>query len=203
MKTFVTSDTHFNHKNICRGVSNWDHERAKGSVRDFDNLSEMNQELLFNINNVIQEDDILYHLGDWSFGGFEYIKIFRDMIICKNIHLILGNHDHHISKDKDGIRSAFSSVNQTLKVEIEGHNFIMSHYPICSWENMNKEHIHLFGHVHLPPIHKIRQGKAMDVGVDGNNFKPYEIGEIINIMSKQPISSISLPIDHHNKDFKS
>jgi calcineurin-like phosphoesterase family protein len=39
----------------------------------------------------------------------------------------------------------------------------------------------------------------MDVGVDGNNYEPIELNEIIKIMSKQPITKLSLPKDHHEK----
>jgi hypothetical protein len=39
----------------------------------------------------------------------------------------------------------------------------------------------------------------MDVGVDGNNYEPIELDEIIEIMSKQPIAKLVLPKDHHEK----
>jgi calcineurin-like phosphoesterase family protein len=95
-KLFVTSDTHYNHKNICRGVTNWrtaDGEIPISQTRDFKNLDHMNDAIVNKINEVIGQDDILIHLGDWSFGGFESIKEFRDRLICKNIYLIYGNHD--------------------------------------------------------------------------------------------------------------
>lgn len=63
-------------------------------------LEEMNELIIKNINDVVKEDDILYHLGDWSFGGIENIWEFRKQIKCKNIYLVPGNHDHHIKKNK-------------------------------------------------------------------------------------------------------
>jgi calcineurin-like phosphoesterase family protein len=59
--------------------------------------------------------------------------------------------------------------------------------------------IHLHGHVHLPSHLKIGDGKAMDVGVDGNNMAVYSLQEIVNIMKKQPIASLRLPKDHHEQ----
>ena len=41
------------------------------------------------------------------------------------------------------------------------------------------------------------EGKAIDVGVDDNNLAPLSLNEIMGIMSKQPISSLKLPKDHH------
>jgi calcineurin-like phosphoesterase family protein len=59
--------------------------------------------------------------------------------------------------------------------------------------------VHLHGHVHLPPHLKLGDGKAMDIGVDGNNMAVYSLQEIANIMKKQPISSLRLPKDHHEQ----
>lgn len=96
-KAFFTSDTHYHHANICHGTSAWDGDRM---CRPFQTLEEMDSAIVRNINNVVGVDDILIHLGDWSFGGKDQIWNFRKQIKCKNIHLILGNHDHHISGNK-------------------------------------------------------------------------------------------------------
>lgn len=247
-RIFFTSDTHYGHTNICRGISNW--RDADGNVpvsqtRDFDTLSQMNDKIVESINSVVCEDDILFHLGDFSFGGFDNIAEFRSRIVCKNIHLILGNHDHHIERNKQltnyyrdpdileimkgniedhyyeeykfgeywnnkvYVQDLFSSVNQYLRLSVSlypgttlyqgEHEFVLMHYPIASWHNMNNGVIHLHGHVHLPPDKKLSQGKAMDVGVDGNNLMPYTLGQIVNIMHKQPIAKLSLPQDHHEE----
>ena len=211
-KLWFTSDTHYGHTNICRGVSKW--KDFNGNVpikqtRDFKTLYHMNDAIVESINNVVGENDILFHLGDWSFGGFENIAEFRNRIVCKNIHLILGNHDHHIENNRDDIQDLFSSVNQYLRLQVSVYpgtvlhtgkvDLVLMHYPIASWHNMNDNVIHLHGHVHLPPNKKLAQGKAMDVGVDGNFLVPYSLNEITRIMDKQPITKLSLPQDHHEE----
>jgi calcineurin-like phosphoesterase family protein len=205
---WITSDTHYNHKNICRGVTNWrlpDGSIPENQTRDFSSLDKMNQVIVDNINDVVGQDDVLIHLGDWSFGGFEFIKLFRDRIICQNIHLVLGNHDHHIERNRDNIQSLFSSVNDYVELNVGNHQFVLSHYPMSSWNGMNKGWIHLHGHVHLSPDKKFGRGKKMDVGMDGNDLEPYNIKrEILSLMDKRPISSDML-FDHHldeivNKD---
>ena len=100
---WVTSDTHWGHSNICRGTSQWDLRDSKSShqsTRDFDTIEEMNQAILNGINNSVKEDDILIHLGDWSFGGIDNIWNFRKQINCASICLAYGNHDHHIKNNK-------------------------------------------------------------------------------------------------------
>jgi calcineurin-like phosphoesterase family protein len=203
VKVWFTSDTHFNHTNICRGVSKWESHRG---TRDFPNLSLMNEKIVHGINSVVGENDILFHLGDWSFGGFESIVEFRNRIVCKNIHLLLGNHDHHIEHNVEGCQDLFASVNQYLKIQLNTDRtpnhvtktqLVLSHYPFGSWHDMNQGVIHLHGHVHLPPHLKVGQGKAMDVGMDGNHMKVYSLSEIRSIMKNQPIQALRLPQDHH------
>jgi calcineurin-like phosphoesterase family protein len=165
----------------------------------------MNAMLVGNINETVRQEDILIHLGDWSFGGFEKIKEFRDKIVCQNVHIITGNHDHHIQRNRDNCQSLFSSVNKYVELNVKwskGHagngeaNFVLMHFPIASWNDMARGSIHLHGHVHLEPNKRIGPGKMMDVGVDGNNLYPISLSEIITLMDKQPIKSM-LTFDHH------
>jgi calcineurin-like phosphoesterase family protein len=194
---FFTSDTHYNHKNICRGVTSW--TDAEDVTRDFKTLDEMNDRIVNGINAAVGQDDILIHLGDWSFGGFESISEFRQRINCRNIHLVLGNHDHHIDRNRNNIKDIFASVNQYVELEVnKEQNFVLMHYPIMSWNKMNDGVIHLHGHVHLPPHRRIGKGKMMDVGMDGNGMDPISYTEILKIMSKQPIAS-GFEFDHHVK----
>ena len=67
---------------------------------------------------------------------------------------------------------------------------------------MNKGRFHIFGHVHLPGNKKLMPGKAMDVGCDGNNLKPYELKEVISLLETRPIKASVLPSDHHEKEAK-
>jgi calcineurin-like phosphoesterase family protein len=207
-RLWFTSDTHYNHANICRATTSW--KDSDAVTRDFSSLERMNEELIFWINKRVGQDDILIHLGDWSFGGFESIKEFRDRIICQNVHLVLGNHDHHIQRNKDNVQSLFNSVHEYLYLEVkrpgktkkdamDRFTFVCMHYPIASWNNMNNGVIHLHGHVHLPNHLRVADGKAMDVGVDGNNLEPIDLDTILRIMDKQPIAKLTLPKDHHEK----
>jgi len=204
-KLFFTSDTHYGHANICSATTQW--VDATNLTRDFKSLEQMNDAIVDNINFRVREDDILIHLGDWSFGGFDNIKLFRDRINCKNIHLIYGNHDHHIRNNKHDIQSLFSSTQDYLNLDLRTPNgkltdkfkFICMHYPIASWDGMNDGVMHLHGHVHLPRHLRIADGKAMDVGVDGNDLEPIEMDDILIKMVSRPIDKLTLPKDHHIK----
>jgi calcineurin-like phosphoesterase family protein len=193
---WFTSDTHYMHKNMVRGVTSW--RDAEGNipmqqVRDFDTLEDMNISMITNINNNVKENDILFCLGDWSFGGRENIKIFRDQLICKNIYLILGNHDHHIERELE-LRKLFSGVYDKLHIQIDDKNYILNHEPIASWTGVRKGYIHLSGHLHSDMI---GPGKYMDCGIDKHpEFRPYILSEIYEIMNKQTIDCL---LFHHKK----
>lgn len=80
-KVFFTSDTHFNHANIIDFCK-----------RPFGSVEEMNEALIANWNRVVSKDDIIFHLGDFCFGGSEVWNSILDRLNGK-IYLILGNHD--------------------------------------------------------------------------------------------------------------
>ena len=191
---FFTSDTHYSHSNICRATTRW--AGSENLTRDFKSLDHMNDTLANNINEMVGENDVLIHLGDWSFGGFEQIEEFRNRIVCKNVHLVYGNHDHHIRNNRDNIKDMFLSVSDYLQVTIDGADFVMTHYPFESWNGLNKGVIHLHGHVHLPASKKWGKGKRLDVGVDGNNLYPIDMSEVLKLMRDQPIKSM-FTFDHH------
>lgn len=176
--------THFSHSNIVRSCSKW---KDKSICRDYKSLEEHDQDLVKRINNFVRWNDILFHLGDWSFGGFENIKRFRDQIYCQTIHLLLGNHDHHIESNKENIQSIFTSVSDRTHLEYGNYNFILDHYPLESWMGTFKGWFHLFGHQHSS---RIGPGRKIDVGIDkgGTLSYPYSIGEIILELEKIPIT---------------
>jgi len=205
-RLFFTSDTHYNHRNICRGVTDWRTQTGDipiSQTRDFANLEKMNAAIVAGINNTVGQEDILFHLGDWSFGGFESIKEFRDRIVCQNIFLLYGNHDHHIENNREGIQGIFRKTFEYLVLNVYSpkgnYEFVLMHYPLCSWHNMNKGRFHLFGHVHLPSSKKKMGGRSMDVGMDGNDLTPYDMEDVVRMLSGRPVQANRLPQDHHEE----
>jgi calcineurin-like phosphoesterase family protein len=202
-KVWITSDTHHSHSNICRGVTSW--RLPDGSIpieqtRDFDTIEQMNDAIVDGINSVVGQNDVLIHLGDFSFGGFENIQKFRDRILCKEIHLILGNHDTHIENNKGDVQELFTSVNHYTRLLYKNKTFVLCHFPISSWDSLKKGHIHLHGHCHLSTNLRFGKGKKMDVGFDGHpTFGVYDMNEIIRIMDKREIASDML-FDHHTDE---
>lgn len=186
MNTFFISDTHASHKNIILGTSDWP---DKSKCRKFNTLDDHNNLLLNNINKIIDKNDTIYHLGDFAFSGIQCIIDFRNKINCNNIHLVLGNHDQNMFKEHNGIKinTLFSSVTNYKEISLNKQKFVLFHYPIASWNSMSRS-IHLHGHTHRSPQEKFKNGgKSMDVGVDGNNYMPYSLEEIMEIMKDREV----------------
>lgn len=183
-KVFFTSDTHFNHTNIAGPkVSRW-----PSGYRCFDSIEEMNNTLIDNINSMVGEDDILYHLGDFAFGDKTQIPILRSRIKCKTIFLCYGNHDYALSKY---YRHCFTACRDMFRDRFDKQEILMCHEPKDVWADNHRGTIHLFGHVHGNYQNCV--GQRMDVGVDTNKFFPYTLEEVIEFCkAKAPF----LP-DHH------
>lgn len=222
---WFTSDTHAYHKNIAgKAVSKWN-----SGYRNFNDEFEMTDAIVKGINDNVKEDDTLYHLGDWSFGGIQNIWNFRKRLNVKTIHLCLGNHDQHIENNNRELpnvrrvepyshtliegksiggeycdyvlaRDLFSSVQNILVTKHGHHTFFLSHYSHRVWQGFHKGWIHLYGHSHSF-LEYLPHGKSMDVGMD--NAKKL-LGEYRPFSIEEIIDIMSkrdiVLLDHHNEN---
>lgn len=159
--TFFTSDTHFSHKNIIKYCN-----------RPFASIEEMDVKMMTNWNNVVKPDDLVYHLGDVTFGNPENLTLNGSKI------LIIGSHD-----DPKKLRPFFTEMSPMMEIKIEGVYITLCHYAMRVWPRSHYQTWHLYGHSHgsLPSI-----GKSHDVGVDNNNFTPVSFLQICEIMKNKP-----------------
>ena len=80
-KVFFTSDHHFGHGNIIDFES-----------RPFMDVEQMNDQMIEAWNSVVGNDDMVFHLGDFSFLNREKTKGIVSKLNGYK-HLIMGNHD--------------------------------------------------------------------------------------------------------------
>jgi calcineurin-like phosphoesterase family protein len=165
---YFTSDTHYSHSNIIKFCN-----------RPFKDVIEMNQCLVDNWNSVVTPKDIVYHLGDFSFGDSKT----TDHIIKSlkgHITLILGNHDY--KRVKGYTASLFDEVCHLKQIKVDSETIVMCHYPMLVWNKSHYGSIMLHGHQHgsgryIPGI------KRLDVGVDVHNFSPISIERVLEIFN--------------------
>ena len=173
---FLTSDSHFNHANIIKFCN-----------RPFDSVEEMNEILISNWNNTVPKDGIVFHLGDFAFGGSE---VWHKILSRLNgqIHLILGNHD--LKNFRQGYADSFASVQEQLTIDIGKKKVILTHFPLLCYHGAQGTEMNvwnLIGHVHT--LKSNNSGKDFerlqylfptqyDVGVDFNNYTPISFQEV-------------------------
>lgn len=180
-KILFSSDFHGFHKNITGPkISSW-----SSGYRDFNSIEEMNESIINSINSNAKPNDILYYLGDWTFGGEQNIPKFRSRINIGTIHFIKGNHDTYIDKYKN----LFNSVQDYLEISINGQFIVLGHYPIYEWNKCHRGSWMLCGHSHGKCEYsnpKTSQYKCLDIGWDIFR-KPLDFSEIKAIMSKKVV----------------
>jgi calcineurin-like phosphoesterase family protein len=161
-------------------------------------VEEMNEALIKNWNVVVQPTDTVYHLGDFAFLPYDKLKrIARRLNGTK--HLILGNHDKEIIKNRSDLLSSgtFDSIQNYFELRHEGQFIVLFHYGQRVWNKSHHGSIHLYGHSHgsLPPF-----GRSVDVGVDCKeitaDYRPVSFDEVIRYMNKREFISV----DHHGGD---
>lgn len=175
---YFIADTHLNHRNICRGTTQWN---AMQGTRDYNTIEAMNADIINKINSIVNPDDELYHLGDFAFGDKDKIPSLRDRINCRTIHLIIGNHDQHHIKKRPELFEGFSSISYYKELRYNKLLISMMHYPLGSWNEIGKGGINLFGHCHSN--YKRVVGRQMDVGFDAIGC-PISIEQVYQRMIK-------------------
>ena len=181
MTLFLTSDTHFGHKNILH----------LGKGRPFNDILDHNETIIKNWNEVVKPTDMVYHLGDFAMGN--NLKLLRDWLSRLNgqKHLILGNHDNrkmHSILLQEGLWCSIRDYHMipiTLenKTEIK---LVLSHFPILEFNGAwHSNVVHCYGHIHdivsYDDIYKKLGFKAIHIGVDTSD-------RIINTKSYTPIN---------------
>lgn len=169
-RIFFTSDLHLGHENII-----------KHCFRPFATIEENDQVLIDNINKVVGPSDTLYCLGDFALAHAwssksklteARIREYRDRINCRNITLIVGNHDPH-TKDGEPQKFLFSifngKVHRMLNIHVNDngvrHKIVLCHYAMTRWHSSHRGSYCLYGHSHygLPDD---PNSMSFDVGVD-------------------------------------
>lgn len=174
---YFTSDLHFLHDNV-----------VKYSNRPWA-AEEQTEILIERWNSKVKTNDIVFHLGDFTFAGISKFDIIMDIILKLNgkIHFIKGNHerDNLWKKIEEEKPKNVLTVTNYLELQIKKNNFILFHYPISNWNRMHYGSIMLHGHEHGAWQ---REGKILDVGIDNHpDHQLFSYDEIMEFMNNREI----------------
>ena len=187
-KIYFVSDTHFGHQAIIKFCD-----------RPFKDVEEMNYKLIENWNKKVPHDGIVFHLGDFAWGGHPFWKSIREQLNGKII-LIKGNHDEK-NLTQTAAQELFEHVAYQMKIEVEGRKMYLNHFPFLCYAGVYRDPkglvYSIYGHVHSGPdkrgediprlIHTFPT--QYDVGVDNNNYEPISWYELNEKIQKQLLKS--------------
>lgn len=162
MKIFYTADHHFGHEKII------DYEE-----RIFLSVEEMDVFMIKRWNEVVGNDDLVYHLGDFC---FKHPELLLSKLKGRKI-LLKGNHDHKTNTAL--IRCGFDKVEKELLIYDGDKRVLLSHWPQNSWVGMYDNIYHFHGHIHSKNVEPFVANRY-NVGVDVCNYYPKTIDEIIS-----------------------
>ena len=181
MKTWITSDLHFGHRNIMTFC-------PVSRARYNNDLDYMNEQMVIEWNERVSPEDLTYILGDVAFMPGDKAAQYMRRLNGRKI-LVEGNHDRKTLNDKH-FRESFEEVHKYLWITYDGHKIIMSHYPFLEWDQMHRGSLHFFGHLHGGKTNQ-EQYRCKDVGMDAT-------GEIVMLMEDAIRSIANNEIKRHH-----
>jgi len=148
---WITSDLHFFHRNVIRFAN-----------RPFDSVESMTELLISEWNRKVKNNDTIFHLGDFSFKGYEETSEVMKRLNGNKV-FILGNHDKTLRTQFVRGKFCITQITDYLETYVDGHKVCMSHFPMVCHNQAERGSIMLHGHTH-----GLYQGlgRTVDVGYD-------------------------------------
>lgn len=198
---FFTSDTHFGHKRIIELCD-----------RPFDDITHMNEMLVYNWNSVVSVEDTVYHLGDVALGPIEDSLKYISRLNGNKI-LIVGNHDRMFPPmaknrpekiaewERRYIDAGFVTIvpDEEARVFADGIAFELSHFPY-SGDSHGEERYREFrkidngralihGHTHQNKRFSLSKNGTpqVHVGVDAWAFTPVSLAQVVETLEEEDI----------------
>jgi calcineurin-like phosphoesterase family protein len=172
-RTWLTADPHFGHEGVCRFL------RDDGTkLRPWDNPDDMDEALIKNWNDVVDDKDRVYLLGDVVINR-RCLKTLERLKGRKV--LVKGNHD--IFKIEDYLKY-FDDIRAyvVLHTAEKARKVILSHIPVHP-DSVGRYGINIHGHLHS---NKIDDPRYLCVSVEHTNFTPIEYGEALKLVPDAP-----------------
>lgn len=211
-KVWFTSDLHYFHDNVI-----------KYSYRPT-TKEQQTEWITKQMNDNIGEDDIVYHLGDFTFSGPKNIEKVREVLKQLKGHwrFILGNHDNE-SMLRELIKEfpQHEVLGHYQEIKYNKTKFVLCHFPFKTWNCSSHGSVNIHGHCHGELTKRHFKNKfvrnlatmfgfdkrkqpinQIDVGIDSiDGFKPIEIDDLIKFIELH--NPKKKTVNHHGRDNES
>lgn len=179
MRNHFIADLHLDHEGVLAM-----------SGRLFPSIHAHDEHMISQVNRFVSKNDRLFILGDVAWHSVEN---YLDRLVCKDVHLIWGNHD------RQNFGKKFKTAEDVTEIKIgpkpNQHKVFLSHYPHAYWPSSHHGSFHLYGHCHRQREATLDAAfpgrRSLDVGVDNalvllGEYRPFNENEIIDILSNRP-----------------
>lgn len=171
-KIFLTSDQHFGHRNVIVYEN-----------RPFSDTLDMRNHLVDNWNSVVNDDDLVVCLGDFSFLDKNTTKTILESLNGSK-WLIKGNHDRHGNQWYTDV--GFEKVLPNYFMEYNGKKILFTHRPTSIPTEFQKSRdydLHIYGHVHAKGNENLKYPTFAKNGacvcVERTDYRPILLDEVI------------------------
>lgn len=169
-RTWLYADPHFYHTNICKFTNSDD-----SPLRPWDNADTMSAEMIAWYNDVVDDKDRVYILGD---VGMNRRALDRSLPYLKGRKILVkGNHD----VDK---LSYYSQYFDDVRAYVVKKGFVMSHIPIHP-ASLSRWNLNIHGHLHsnkvmLDKTPNIQDDRYRCVSVEHTNYRPILLDQVLD-----------------------
>ena len=155
-RVYLIGDTHFQDTDILRYEN-----------RPFETIWEEEETLIENWNKTVNQDDMVWHLGDFSIQlPKEDVKRILNELNGKKF-LIMGNHDNFLT-DKEWEECGF--IKAYDRPIIYDDFYLLSHKPMYMTRNM--PYVNIFAHVHNNPMYNTVSEVGRCVSAERTYYTP-------------------------------
>lgn len=173
---FFSSDHHFGHENVIKHCN-----------RPYDNVEEMDEDLISKWNEVVPKNGLVIHGGDLSMDlSYDVLKQkYLNRLNGRIIFQVIGNHDRKLEKWLYNNKTHNYPFGDKVLVIVKDPDseygrkkIIVNHFPELSWYHIHNDSWHMYGHTHNTLTHPNKH--AVDITVDATAYYPISYKDIKN-----------------------
>lgn len=175
MRQLYIADQHFGHE-----------KSIEYNNRPFNNVEEMDSEMIHRWNDAVCKQDHVYIGGDFCYRNEKPAYWYLEQL-KGHLHLIIGNHDAKLLKDERAMRR-FITVEKMQHISDNKKQICMCHFPIAEWNGYYKGHWHVHGHIHnridITAKFMSQFDRALNAGADITDYAPCTFDDLIEYNMK-------------------
>tara|TARA_Y100000356_G_C11184144_1_gene248515 strand:+ start:9 stop:551 length:543 start_codon:yes stop_codon:yes gene_type:complete len=140
----------------------------------FNNVDEMNQQLIKNWNKTVKKNDTVFHLGNFAWDPQTARQVLRKL--NGQIYFIIGTADEALLD----IESEFDNISvlEDQIIDLPQFDSVIAHYPLEVWNGKDTGTIHFHGHTVYSHKTDLDMMNRVNVCTDFWNYTPIKYSTI-------------------------